>query len=55
MNTQVFDKDKRYSECERCDGDGWLFGDIDDEDDNGDQRKYTCPNCNGTSQIEIED
>lgn len=54
-NTPIFSKDAEFTECECCSGDGWIFGDIDDEDDNGEQRKYNCHVCDGSGQIEITD
>lgn len=45
-NTPIFSKDKEYTECERCDGDGWI---------EMYEEKMTCPICNGTGKIEIND
>jgi DnaJ-class molecular chaperone len=47
-NTPIFDKDKQYTDCELCDGDGWLLTDADEF------HKAECKECFGTGQIEIE-
>lgn len=45
-NTPIF-KDTEYTECSRCDGDGWIYSAGD--------HKVPCIICNGTGQIEITD
>lgn len=53
-NTPIFDKDKKYTECEDCGGEGRIM----------EARLYPsghtevfemCLKCNGEGQIEIED
>lgn len=44
------EKEKRYTECEYCDGDGYVDINMDDM-----WETLTCPKCHGEGQIEIED
>lgn len=43
------DKEPKYTECERCCGDGWVFTDHEET------HRITCKECEGTGVIEIED
>jgi len=45
-------RDAEFTECSRCDGDGWIFGDGYIIPSN---EKLTCPVCKGDKQIEITD
>jgi hypothetical protein len=51
-NTPIF-KDAKYTECEYCCGDGWIFDPL----TNGQEKSehIDCPKCNGEGQIEITD
>ena len=44
-NTRVYDKDPDYTECEHCDGTGFVY--VNDSDDREDKRliKEQCPKC----------
>jgi len=44
------EKEKRFTECEHCDGDGWIVDVV-----YLDEQRVTCPKCHGEGQIEIED
>jgi DnaJ-class molecular chaperone len=52
-NTPIFGKDKEYTECEFCDGDGWVWFEEEGYDDR--RHQIACLNCKGEGQIEIED
>lgn len=41
---KITDKPPVYKKCLACDGDGWLPG--------KDGKKYDCPNCKGTGQLQ---
>ncbi len=43
------EKEKKYTECEYCDGDGWIIDVV-----YLDEQRVTCPKCHGEGQIEIE-
>jgi DnaJ-class molecular chaperone len=47
-NTPLYEKDKEYTECELCDGDGWLWLNSDE------LHKAECKECLGSGVIEIE-
>ncbi len=46
-------KEKEFTECEYCQGDGWIY--FDPDANSNDEDKCDCPKCNGTGQIEITD
>ncbi len=41
MNTQVFDKDPDYTECENCKGSGYVY----EVGEDGELVKEDCPEC----------
>jgi len=47
------DKEKRYTECEYCCGDGWIL--LEQDENEGKQVRVDCHICHGEGQIEIED
>lgn len=48
--TPLFNKDKKYTECENCDKTGKIY----QYDECGELEREDCPDCSGTGQIEIE-
>ena len=49
-NTPLYDRDKRYCQCENCDGTGTVYG------HDGDlPYKESCDKCDGSGVLEIED
>lgn len=50
-NTPSYGKDKEYCECEYCSGDGWVEHFY---DGSASQQALTCPKCNGSGELEIE-
>jgi len=46
------DKEKRYTECEYCCGDGWIL--LEQDENEGKQVRVDCHICHGEGQIEIE-
>ncbi|MES2382452.1 MAG: hypothetical protein V4538_15500 [Bacteroidota bacterium] len=48
------DKEVKYTECEFCEGDGWIYNNW-WSDTLLDTHKIDCPKCHGSGQIEIED
>lgn len=53
-NTKVYGKDPDYTECEHCDGTGFIYNDIVNEVGDPTTEKEQCPKCD-EGWILIED
>lgn len=55
FNTQVFERDKKYCECEACNGVGSFI--VNDSADSSDPQwiKEDCERCEGSGVLELEE
>lgn len=53
-NTQIFDKDPKYTDCEHCDSVGYNYVKDSDNPEDAQLIKEICEHCNGEGVILIE-